>query len=335
MSGDILQQIDATVDDAREAICACGCGVALTSASPSLYYASAQCQEKVARAQAIDADEVANRPDHSMYTESAALLYGDASHSGAAPTPAELLRLIRQARHEQRSGSRGGGWWAPATEPDPHMLTFAGGRLDPGSHTRWYGTPGGPAQEPRVPSPSRLDRARWKQILTFRRACEQCRQVLIPEHSEQGQTCGGCGRLFAHRVYPDWEYNSADERIVLSVQSEGRFTQTTYRRVLLEQSRDPERIITVLFLKLTADLLGFGPQPWRSDELPEEPEEPQHAVAAAMERYFMSRLRTPARMQVRASNPRRHQPYRAGLLPEDADHQPCTGWVATGWGGED
>ncbi|MFG3710854.1 hypothetical protein [Micromonospora sp. NPDC047730] len=56
MSDDALASIDAAVAEARQDECACGCDVALTDASPSLYFASEACATSYRRQQAAVAD---------------------------------------------------------------------------------------------------------------------------------------------------------------------------------------------------------------------------------------------------------------------------------------
>lgn len=69
MSGDILQDIDASIDNARQEFCACGCGVRLRADGPSFYYATQDCQTTAMRSGTRDPDAVQFRRDYSFYTE--------------------------------------------------------------------------------------------------------------------------------------------------------------------------------------------------------------------------------------------------------------------------
>ncbi len=69
MSGDILQRIDATVEQAREQLCGCGCGAELRPDGPSLYYATQDCQQAALRASTRDPQQVERRGDYSFYSE--------------------------------------------------------------------------------------------------------------------------------------------------------------------------------------------------------------------------------------------------------------------------
>jgi hypothetical protein len=70
MSDDILSAIDQAVDAAREDICGCGCGATLHAGSPSLYYATQDCQKRTLRQRTTNPDEVELRPDYTAYYDS-------------------------------------------------------------------------------------------------------------------------------------------------------------------------------------------------------------------------------------------------------------------------
>jgi hypothetical protein len=245
MSGDILKQIDSSLDDAREQFCACGCGVELRADGPSFYYATPECQSRAMRSAAIDPDAVENRTDYSYYTQDLfSAMLGDAAH---ARTAAPLMHV-----HDE-------------------TFVFTQEQL-----TRCLEQP----LPRRVRTPAEIP-----QWLMYQRECEHCGQCLPPSTEteyedvqvaefvepirylqqvpEMVQSCPACEQRYAQPVI------SIIQRVEggwwLRLDDRTRWVGHRVTDVELEQAIDREFLVRTIWRAMTTDL--FGPN-WRPTDLP-------------------------------------------------------------------
>jgi hypothetical protein len=254
VSGDILKQIDAAVDDAREQCCACGCGRELSPDGPSLYYFGPQCQAKAQQAGAHAPEEVLDRADEQHLDLGGIRSWLNLpAHLSFRISPPDVAVLLDHLRGEVL---------AETTRRDAEDTEDTVG-LPEG----WLEAAGSAVRP--VPADARYSPAEYDDMMRFRRRCEFCMEwaapvnavnELVGVHGVQlgagdriRQYCGLCGCDFERSVLGLWAYH--EDQFVLTAVLGDRYLRRTLTRRRLDRYLRPWRTVLDVWRDLTAELL--------------------------------------------------------------------------------
>lgn len=287
--GDILEQIDSSINDAREQFCACGCGAELRADGPSFYYATQECQARAMRSAATDPDAVERRTDYSYYTQDLfSAMTGDAAHVRVSQRPGWFMYRRGDAAHAGVSHH--------LHRPEPRPTSHAEVRA-------MYEEQVANDLEQPLPLPRRIRTAvEIPEWLMYQRDCEHCGQCLPPlteteyedirsfgsdepvrSHLQADimQSCPACGQRHVRPVVSIIQRTESGWWLRLDDRT--RWVGHMVTDLELEHAIEREFLVRAIWRDMTTDLFGpawrptTNPSPaWLSGSLPMLHNDPGH-----------------------------------------------------------
>lgn len=254
MSGDILNQIDEVVDQARQDVCACGCGRTLSPDGPSLYYAEQSCQFNHTQhlSQGPYLEQWGTRDGHDL---------GGLPHLREA-VDRERRRIAEDHQSRRRHyDSLFNLDLVLSASSTIHEPTHAPPAFLPDSPFRAH------IQAASVPAGlHRLDPNGYRSVLQFARVCPGCNTTspvrsrvhqLSPARYRSDQVtqcCVVCDHRYDQAVLGVWGYTQG--WVVLTVEHRGLYAMSAMGVSRLDRSQHPRRLARATWVSMTMQVLG-------------------------------------------------------------------------------